>query len=284
MVPFELHYYRPDTIDEAIDWYQRLTAQKKHPAFYGGGTEILTRSRLRETDVDAVIDVKAISEVRRHRTHAGQWEFGAGLRLSEVADRNLWPLLTASSRRVADHTARGQITLGGNLLSVLPYREAMLPFLLMDTATITIAGKNGVREERFLDLYDQAIRLNPGELLVSVRVEGNEAEAQAFRSQKMTRMDWIDYPLVAISMTRRPDGQVRAAFSGWTRFPLVSHEVNRILSKRHRSADERAQDAVAHMPIPAISDTHGTRAYREFVTQYTLASMLKELEAEQCDN
>jgi CO/xanthine dehydrogenase FAD-binding subunit len=58
----------------------------------------------------------------------------------------------------------------------------------------------------------------------------------------------------------------------------VSGRVNKILSDAHRSAGDRAEDAVRRMPMAALTDLHGSREYREFVTQYTLAQMLEQLE------
>lgn len=41
--------------------------------------------------------------------------FGAGVTLTELEDKNLFPLLSKSASEVADHTARNKITLGGNI-------------------------------------------------------------------------------------------------------------------------------------------------------------------------
>lgn len=280
MAPFNLLYYRPDTVDQALDLFRILSKEQHHPAFYGGGTEILTRVRVQDARFDAVIDLKAIPEVLVHREYQGSAEFGAGLRLTHVANRNLWPLLTATADRVADHTVRSQITLGGNLLSALPYREAILPFLISDSAEAKVATIGGMRTHRVRDRYDQTFKLKPGDFLVSLVVDGHEIQGLAFKSRKMTRIDWIDYPLVTIALIRRRNGGIRAAFSGWAGFPFVSSRVDKILSNGRRSPSDRAKDAVEHMPMPALSDTHGSRAYREFVTQYTLAGMLEELEEE----
>lgn len=278
MIPFDLFYYRPDTVDEALQAYGDLVRQHRHPAFYAGGTEILTRSRVQDVHIDAVIDLKAIPSLRIHRDDGQTLQLGAALRLTEVADLNLWPLLTATADRIADYTARRQITLGGNLLSVLPYREAVLPFLLMDSAKVELATQHRLQTRRFADVWDTALNLNPGEFLVSLRVDSQEARNLTFRSHKMTRLDWIDYPLVTIALAQPASGRVRAAFSGWNSYPFHSSTVDQILSDVSRSPQARAADAVSNMPMPAVSDIHGSAEYRQFVTQYTLSDMLTELE------
>lgn len=280
MIPQSLEYYRPDTIDEALDTWQRLSKAHKHPMYYGGGSEILTRLRLEALPVDSVIDLKGIPEVTVHEAHHGALEFGAGVRLSHLSERPLWPFLAATADRVADHTSRSHITLGGNLLSTLPYREALLPFLVSDSATLRIATPQGLKQKTLSEVLNQTIQLKPGEFLVSISVEGHEAKSMAhFRSHKMTRLDWIDYPLVTIAMTRRDNGDIRAAFSGWTSFPFSSSKVNQILSNHKHSPDARAERAVKAMPFEALNDIHGSSAYRAFVATYSLSNMLKELEA-----
>ena len=278
MVPLNLRYYRADSVDEALELFQHIKSTEGKPIFYGGGTEILTRARVQDIDVDAVIDLKGIPALHVHQAKQGQLEFGAALRLTEVSDKNLWPLLTATADRVADHTSRGQITLGGNLLSILPYREAILPFLVSDSATVVTAGPEGTRTRPLPQLLHETLRLAPGELLISLRVDQYEAMGPRFKSRKMTRIDWIDYPLVTIVVTRSQSGKIRAAFSGWTTYPFTSKPINDILSDEKHSLEERAQQALQHMPEPALTDIHGSRQYREFVSRNTLASMLKELE------
>ncbi len=278
MIPLSLRYYRADSVDEALELFHKISHEHGKPIFYGGGTEILTRARVQDIDVDAVIDLKGIPALKIHQDKGGRLEFGAALHLTDVAEKNLWPLLTATADRVADHTSRGQITLGGNLLSILPYREAILPFLISDSATARVAGPNGVRTRPFSELFDETLRLSPGEFLISAGVDQDEALGPRFKSRKMTRIDWIDYPLVTVVVTRNPRGAIRAAFSGWTTYPFSSPRIDRALSDGKRSPEERAKEALHHMPAPAVSDIHGSREYREFVTEYTLAGMLRELE------
>ncbi|NMP23858.1 FAD binding domain-containing protein [Sulfobacillus harzensis] len=278
MIIHPFAYFRPDTIEEALGIYDQVMREGKQPVYYGGGSEILTRSRLNDGRFDAVIDLKHIPETRVHGQDRGKLRFGAGLRLTELADRDLWPFMTATADRIADHTTRGHITLGGNLMSTLPYKEALLPLLLADSSTAIIATKGGVENRTLKDLYDHQINLKPGEFLVSVTVDGNEAKAMAFRSYKMTRQDWIDYPLVTIAVAKRDDGSIRAAFSGWASYPFTSSRVNQILSETGKAPQDRAARATRSMPQAALDDIRGSREYREFVTEYTLTNILKELE------
>jgi CO/xanthine dehydrogenase FAD-binding subunit len=86
-----------------------------------------------------VIDIKEISECRSAARQGEQVVLGAALSLNEVVDSKLFPLLSATCRRIADHTVRNRLTLGGNICGRLPYREAGLP-LLVAGAQVEIAG------------------------------------------------------------------------------------------------------------------------------------------------
>ena len=55
---------------------------------------------------------------------------------------------------MADHTARGKITLGGNICAQIFYREAVLPFLLADSEVI-IAGPKGMKVAAINQVFDE---------------------------------------------------------------------------------------------------------------------------------
>lgn len=64
MVPFDFAYYRPQSIAEATALFAALERDGKRPLYYGGGTEIITLSRLNLVRTAAVIDIKSIPECR----------------------------------------------------------------------------------------------------------------------------------------------------------------------------------------------------------------------------
>ncbi|WP_178076322.1 FAD binding domain-containing protein, partial [Pseudomonas sp. 2822-15] len=78
-----------------------------------------------------------------------------------------FPLLTKTSKDVADHTARTKITLGGNICGNIFYREVVLPFLLTDSQVI-IAGPKGYRTESINHIFNQVLQLERGEFLVQI--------------------------------------------------------------------------------------------------------------------
>lgn len=276
MMTSSMHYYRPLSITEAVRVYRDLEKAGRNPQYLSGGTEILTRRRVHEIYPNAVVDLKGIPEVKHHGNVGDSLVFGAGLTLMEIVKAGHWGLLSATVDRVADHTSRGQITLGGNIASHLPYREAALPFMVVDSAIMDVATAKGVVSRPFATGFNGTLRLNPAEFIVALRVPREVAD-QPYASWKMTRMDWIDYPLVTIAGIRYRE-KITVAFSGYGTVPFRHDEIDAVLSRRQMDPIVRTQQAIRAIPTDPISDMHGSAAYRKFVTQYTLESLLRRLE------
>ena len=88
---------------------------------------------------------------RRIEERGRQLRFGACLTLNEAAGAGAIPAAGGGVCGVADHTVRNSITLGGNIAGRLPYREAVLPFLLADATGGDRGRSAGRREEPLVD-------------------------------------------------------------------------------------------------------------------------------------
>lgn len=276
MIPVDFSYWRPDTAEEAVATYQQLADGGQHPVYYAGGTEIVARSRLGQLSCGAVIDVKAIGEARCLGRDGGRWHVGAALSLAELIHDGSWPLLARVAERIADHTTRSHITLGGNLAGTIAYREAALPFWLAD-ADVTTVGRGGRRTARFADRFDGALALEPGELLLALSVPEGVLQQPSY-AQKATRLDYVDYPLVTLAALHGAEGRLSVAWSGLKPAPTRSAELDAALTGPGSAAD-RARRAARHLPPALAQDLHGTADYRRFVATNMLADALAALEA-----
>ena len=226
MIPFDIVYRRPETVEEAVAAWR---AQPGASIYYSGGTEILTGYRTGTYDAGAVIDVKRLPEcssrdTRRIAGHEALY-FGAGLSLNEVVEDASFPLLAASARRIADHSVRNRITLGGNVAGRLPYREALLPFLAAG-GTAHLAGPSleggpagGVdrRELPVRELHAKRLLLRPGEFLLGLSVEA-AAAGLPFYHDRATSGTEVDYPILALCAVAR-SGRYAVALSGYLDAP-----------------------------------------------------------------
>lgn len=275
MLPFDFDYYRPDTLKEAVELYQQLEAQGRRPLFFSGGTELLTLGRIDMVYTDAVIDIKNIKECNLIGYEGEYLVLGSTLSLTQIEEANPFPLLTKTSSEIADHTARGKITLGGNICGQIFYREAVLPFLAADSQVV-LAGPAGVRVARINDIFQQKLQLQNGEFLVQIVTSTQFIEAPFISIKRRQQWD-TGYPLITVAALKIA-GEVRVAISGLCPFPFRSREVETALNRSSQSIDSRVDGALAVLPKPVLDDVEGSAKYRLFVLRNVLADVLLEFE------
>ncbi|MEI5909250.1 FAD binding domain-containing protein [Bacillus spongiae] len=274
MIPFDFEYFQPSSITEAIQLFQQLYEKQKGPLYYGGGTEFTTLGRFMDL-TRAVIDIKKIPECNIIEQNGSELVVGAALTLTKLAEDDRFPLLSQVVANVADRTARNQITLGGNINGMIPYREGVLPFLVCDS-TCVIAGKNGLRYEPIQQLFKKRLRLEKGEFLVQLRTPLREINAP-FYYVKKRKIDKIDYPLISMASIKK-EHVIQFAFSGLCAFPFRSIPMEKTLNNQQLPLKKRINQAFLMIPAPIKDDIRGSRAYREFVLQEIVTTMIETLE------
>ncbi|MBB6446771.1 FAD binding domain-containing protein [Bacillus benzoevorans] len=275
MPHFDFDYYQPKTLQEAVELF-RLEQQKgKQPMFISGGTELLTLGRLNLVYTEAAIDLKNIAETREMAFEQDYLLLGGSLTLTAIEEANLFPLLTATASEVADHTARGKITVGGNICGQIFYREAVLPFLLSDSEVI-IAGPEGMKVAEINQIFQQTLQLKKGEFLVALATHKKFIEAPFVSIKRRQQWD-TGYPLITIAALKI-DGGLRVAISGLCPFPFRSKNMEAVLNNREWPREEQIKRALEVLPQPIQSDVEGSSQYRLFVLQNLLQDVLQSFE------
>ena len=274
MIPYDLVYLRPSSAAEAVRMFAQNREEGLEPAYYAGGTEILSFVRRNRIRPDTLIDIKEISECRSCGRQDGHVVLGAVLTLNEVIDSGLFPLLSVACGRIADHTVRNRLTLGGNICGRLPYREAVLPLLVAE-AEAEIAGPAGCRWESLTGLFDKRLGLQPGEMLLRVRVGLEATRSRAFhgRRQRGTR---VDYPLVTCCLLKM-DGESRLALTGACGYPVRDPVAEKSLSDPSLDLQQKIERVAAHYAPRIRGDFRASGEYRSFLFDRILAEGLDEL-------
>jgi CO/xanthine dehydrogenase FAD-binding subunit len=275
MLPFDFEYFKPETLEKAVDLYHSLKQQGKQPMYILGGTELITLGRINLVYTDAVIDLKEIAECKAMEFRGDFLVLGSALTLTQIEEANPFPLLTKTSSEIADHTARGKITLGGNICAQIYYREAVLPFLLADSQVV-IVGVEGIRVVPINEIFHEQLKLRPGEFLVQMATEKRFISAPHFAVKRRQQWD-IGYPLITLAALKIEE-KVRVAISGLCPFPFRSIEVEAALNVRDQSMGERIARAIQVLPDPILDDVEGSADYRLFVLQNLLIDCLTVLE------
>ncbi|WP_066253530.1 FAD binding domain-containing protein [Neobacillus drentensis] len=275
MLPFDFDYYKPTSLKEAVDLYQYLDQHGKQPMFFSGGTELITLGRIDLAYTEAVIDIKGISECNVMQISADHLLLGSTLSLTKIEEANLFPLLTKTASEVADHTARGKITLGGNICAQIFYREAVLPFLLADSQVL-IVGPDGKKMVPIHELFLEKLQLKKGEFLIQLATETRFISAPFYSFKR--RQQWeTGYPLITVAALKIGQ-EVRVAISGLCPFPFRSKELEASLNKRDLPVSSRIDEGLSKLPKPILDDVEGSANYRLFVLRNLLSDMLTALD------
>ncbi|AJD32676.1 MULTISPECIES: FAD binding domain-containing protein [Clostridium] len=275
MIPFDFEYYKPETIEEAVQLYDELNYRGKKPLYYGGGTEIISMARAHNVYTEAVIDIKGISECNAHELRDNKLIIGSAVTLTQIAEANLFPLLGLTVQRIADHTMQDKITLGGNIAGTIIYREAVLP-LLISNSEVLIASSSGIKQVLLKDIFDKRIQLSDGEFIVNVTVDDHFRLLPSLHV-KRTKNDKIDYPLITIAALK-DNNRINIAFSGVCKYPFRSFLIEDYLNNNSLPNNIRINNVINNIPDLVLSDLSGSADFRKFMLQKMLTEVLEKLE------
>lgn len=274
MLPFNFDYFKPDTLNEAVDLYQYLDQQGKQPIYFSGGTELLTLGRIDLAYTEAVIDLKEIAECNVMQVSENHLLLGSALSLTKIEEANYFPLLTKTASEVADHTARGKITLGGNICARIFYREAVLPFLLADSQLLLV-GPDGKKVVSINEVFQEQLRMKKGEFVVQLSTENRFITAPYYHVKRRQQWD-TGYPLITIAALKASE-ELRVAISGLCPYPFRSKEVEAYLNNRRIPVVARVDGALSVLPKPILEDVEGSASYRLFVLRNMLLDICETL-------
>ena len=268
-------YFYSQAIEEATARYAKEQQKQNRPFYYAGGTEILTLRRLNIIYPKAVIDIKHIPACNIYKLHEDYLVLGSALSLTEIEEKNFFPLLSDVSTEIADHTARNKITFGGNICGQIFYREAILPLLLTDSLLV-FAKDQHLRTELIHDVFDEQLLLQEGELFIQAFVEKKYLAAPYVTIKK--RKQWtVGYPLLTIAALKI-DSRIRVAISGLCAFPFRSTSLEEVLNQPNQTREEKIAAALKTIAFSILDDVEGSSEYRLFVLQNLLDEVLEQLE------
>lgn len=264
MIAFDFSFLQPKTILEARNEYEKYTKENKQAFYYSGGTEFISRARANEVSADVVIDLKNIPECLVYEIKDNQLYIGAAITLNTITDQIIFPLLSEVVKNIATRTARNKITLGGNLCSNLPYKEALLPFLLTESK-ISVATKNGIEIKPITEIF----HLSADEILIQVITDIEKFKSATFY-EKRTKQAKINYPIITTT-AMTIDHQLRIAITG-----LAEKPIHFSINQNENLITIFEQKILTPLQGQIIDDDLASNAYRLFVCQTMLNEILAE--------
>ena len=277
MIPFSFEYYKPENSVEAYNLYNTLSSENKKVYYYSGGTEIITMSRTFSIKPDSVIDIKGILDTLEMKQENDKLIIGSNVTLSRISESKIFPLLSTTVARIADHTNQNRITLGGNICGTIIYKEAILPLLLTDANVVILSG-GSKKELPINSIFNKRLNILDSDLVLKFIIESKYINLPYFHIKK-TQSEKIDYPLLTVCALKY-DGKIRIAFSGLGGYPFRSYTAENIINDNTLTNEDKANQIFINLFSYASDSIEGSKDYKMFVLKNTILDILnlKELE------
>lgn len=271
MIPFDFSYHKPADPMEAVELYIDLNSAGKNPIYYSGGTEIISFARRGEISFGSVIDLKGIKDATDIKETNGYTLLGASLPLNKIITDNISPFLTTAAEGIADYSIRNRLTLGGNICGRLPYREMVLPLLLLESRAV-FCGPSGISETPITSVFNKRLVLETGCFLLGVKIPQDNLNLKHAMARR-ERFGKIDYPLISTAMVLK-DGNIFGAVTGVSGFPFLLDFPTSKASLLFRSIKKAAEETVKNIPHPFREDHLAGPSYREHLLKLTIEELL----------
>lgn len=263
-IAHRFEYERPESLRGVIEALVRYAGRARVLA---GGTDLVGWIREDLVAPDAVIDLKALDELKTLRCADGLLQIGALVTFNELLEceavRRDFPLVHEMAGRVASNGVRNRATMAGNICSAVPCNDSG-PVLLVYEASLQVAGPDGIRDVSALDWFraPRKTALNPDEVLTGITLK-KPKEPHAGCWLKLGRYRGEDLAQASTAILLFKNGQTRLAFGSVAPVPLRGTNLEVVLAGNPTDAARIAQ-ARTMLPdlIAPITDIRASREYR----------------------
>lgn len=270
---------RPRSLDEAV----RHLEGDPGLVPVAGCTDLMVRGPEALHEMERVIDLLGVPELRGIRETEGGLEIGAATTFDEIRRssevRAAFPVLAEAAAQVGGWQIQNRATLGGNMANASPAGDS-LPVLLALDAVVVAAGPRGLREIPYTDFHTgyRKTALEPGEIIVRVRLPHlPEGSVQTFRKVGTREAQSISKVVVAMA-GRVADGRIaelRLAAGSVAATPVrlrAAEEAVRGMPAGSEAADLAGREAARE--VTPIDDVRSTADYRRFALERVVRRMV----------
>ena len=281
MKPAAFAYYRPSSIEEALDQLASLGAGAKVIA---GGQSLGPMMNMRLATPAQLIDLNDLTELAYVR-EAGDWvEVGPLTRHYQLAEspvlRRHCPLLTQAAQTIGHYAIRQRGTIGGSLAHADPAAQLALVAVTLG-ARLNLVRPGSRRWVGAAEFFVSAMTtaLQPDELILAIQFPKAAArEASAF---ELFSRRHGDYAIVAVAAAMALEGErvksLRLGIGGVAPVPRILPEIARAYCARVPDEDwVRQVAAAARQSVSPEDDPRISALYRQELTQTLVAAALEQ--------
>jgi xanthine dehydrogenase small subunit len=275
----ERRYFAPRDIGDLAALLER------HPdaRILAGGTDVGLWVTKFHRDLDTLVYIGEVEELRRQEVTGSHIEIGAAVSLTDAQGLigEHFPDMGEIYRRFASPPIRNAATLGGNIANGSPIGDSM-PGLIALGATLVLRRGNAKRELPLDEFYlaYQKTALEPGEFVERIRIPLEPADRQ-FRTYKISKRFDQDISAVCGAFSvRLEEGrarQVRVCFGGMAAIPQRAPGCEKAL-EGNRWTESTIASAMAALDgdYTPINDMRASLEYRRLVTRNLLRKFYLE--------
>ncbi len=273
MLPSSFEYYRPATIDEALDLLASLGEDAKVLA---GGQSLIPMMKLRFAAPSHLVDINRIEGLDAIEEVGDELHIGALVRHNQLAGSELinskYPMIAAAAPQIADPLVRNLGTIGGSLTHCDPSGDLGAVMLAAPSARVTLQSTTGTRDVAITDFLADTFQsaIEPNELLTTIRVT-SPTGGYGGTYLKLERKIG-DYATVAVA-TRlsMSDGSIGTAGIGLTSVGLTNIKATAAEEALAGQAPSQELFAEAGRLAAAasspVSDVRGSEAYKRHMVE-----------------
>ena len=282
MKPAPFEYFRPRSIEEAIDL---LTEHGPDAKPLAGGQSLIPAMNFRLATPAGLVDLNEITGLSNVTAqddglHIGGMTRHRTLEQNETVARQA-PLVTAAMPFVAHAAIRTRGTIGGSLAHADPAAELPAVMLALD-AVFTVRSRQGPRKVRAADFFTGLFTttIEPGELLTEVTIPPLPPRS-AYAFQEIARRHG-DYALAGAAAAVAVDERgrctsARVALLSVADRPVLAEQVRRALEGQPPTAEaiRAAAAAAATRDLDPPADIHASSAYRRHLAAVLIQRVLE---------
>jgi carbon-monoxide dehydrogenase medium subunit len=280
MKPPPFDYYRPETLDEALD----LLASHDNCRVLAGGQSLMPMMNFRYVFPDTIIDINRIDALGHCEQQGDQLVIGAMVRQrflerSPLVASSL-PIMQEALHHVGHRQTRNRGTIGGSLSHMDPAAELPLLCILYD-AEIRVASANRQRTvaaRDFLQGY-MTVQLEPDELVTKIVFPIWPATHKFAFLEHARRHGDFAIAAVGCLINRHQDGRIAQcaiAVGGMADKPFRLEAVERMLMKADVNDNLITFACQMLTDVDVVEDIHADADYRRHVTGTLLRRALTQ--------
>jgi len=282
-LPTRFQYYRPDNIQELLEFVNKVGARGK---ILAGGTDLISGVRAGKITLpENVIDINRAG-LNSIDYSGGVVNVGAAAKLSDISASNIVttriPILAAAISEMGSTQVRNMGTIGGNLCNASPAADTAPPLLVLDSK-LHIMGAGG---EKVVSVHEFFLGpgknlLSPKEVLTRIEVPMQPLDAKcAF--VKLGRRKSLTLSTVCVAaIVRTKNGtfeDARIALGAVAPTPLRIRKAEESI-KGKRVCEESIDEAstIVRNEVKPITDVRASEEYRREMSYELTKKTLSKL-------